>query len=216
MTRPWAIVLAVGFVAASHVAAAGPYQTLPLTAAGAAPSENSPVRAAPKPSDPYAIAQAGIVQLRTYLGQNPRRDAQLIEAFLETTIAPYFDFETMGRWAAGPFYRKLLPGQRVHFHAKIRSLFLSALARNLGSYGAALPSVRVLPPVARRWGNEMIVRAQVALPHTYPVTVDFRFYRRGSQWRIFDVAANGFSAVTYYRRHFAQAVRARGIAALTN
>ena len=214
MTRVWAIMMAIGFVAAPHLAAANAGN--PPAGAPGVSGPSAPREADRTPSHPHEIVRYGIAQLQAHLNQHRNRDAQRIEAFLGTTIALFFDFETMGRWAAGPFYRRLQPSERERFHAKIRDLFLGALARNLGSYGGTLPAVRVLPPMVRRWGDEMVVRAQVALPRTYPIAVDFRFYRRGNEWRIFDVAANGFSAVTYYRRHFARLVRLKGTAALTN
>jgi phospholipid transport system substrate-binding protein len=38
----------------------------------------------------------------------------------------------------------------------------------------------------------------------YPANLDFRFYRGKTGWKVFDVAANGSSALTYYRQYFAR------------
>ncbi|MEW8429523.1 MAG: ABC transporter substrate-binding protein [Candidatus Thiodiazotropha sp.] len=40
--------------------------------------------------------------------------------------------------------------------------------------------------------------------------MDFRFYRSEAGWKVFDVSANGNSAVAYYRRHFANQREAQG------
>ncbi|RKZ36806.1 MAG: ABC transporter substrate-binding protein, partial [Gammaproteobacteria bacterium] len=42
----------------------------------------------------------------------------------------------------------------------------------------------------------------------------FRFYRSPRGWRIFDVSANGASAVTFYRQYFSRQVRRFGLQAL--
>jgi phospholipid transport system substrate-binding protein len=38
----------------------------------------------------------------------------------------------------------------------------------------------------------------------YPTRIDFRFYRGESGWKIFDVSANGSSALAFYRQYFAR------------
>jgi phospholipid transport system substrate-binding protein len=36
----------------------------------------------------------------------------------------------------------------------------------------------------------------------YPASIDFRFYQSNEGWKIFDVTANGNSALAYYRQYF--------------
>lgn len=213
MGRRLAALLVGGcLLGASGAGIAGPYYSV---AGDPEPRPAQGRRAeAPAPRSPYDIVQFGIGELRGFLSRERARDPDAIEAFLGTVIAPYFDFETMSRWAAGPFYRELGAHERTRLREKIRGMFLEALARNLGSYALAVPPVQILPPLSRRWGDEMVVRARVLPEGAYPVMLDFRFYQRDDRWRIFDVAANGFSAVSFYRRHFAALVRAGGPAAL--
>ena len=219
MTRLIALVAGGLLAAASTVTHARPYYLIPGGAAdagtsGALSQVGVVTTTVSAPRAPHEIVGFGVSELRRFLETEPVRDPARIEAFLTQTIAPHFDFSTMARWAAGPFYRRLTPGHREQFHGKIRRMFLEAFARNLGSFAAAVPPVRIFPPLSSRWGDEMTVRARVFPPGTYPVTIDFRFFKRADEWRVFDVAANGFSAVSFYRRHFAAMVRAGGPAAL--
>jgi len=213
MPRTFAVLAAGCLMIACATATAAPYSTL---AAGVAATPRVGSGDSPDsfPSSPYDIVGFGVNELRRFLTHDTMRDPEAIETFLEESIAPYFDFEAMGRWAAGPFYRSLSTGERRRFHQKVRGMFLEALARNLGSYAITVPPVQIFPPMSRHWGDEMTVRARVFPDGGYPVTLDFRFYLRGDRWRVFDVAANGFSAVAFYRRHFASLVRASGPAAL--
>ena len=47
-----------------------------------------------------------------------------------------------------------------------------------------------------------MVPARVIFASGFAARLEFRFYWSGTAWRIFDVAANGASAVAYYRRYF--------------
>ena len=101
MTRVWDIMMAIGFVAAPHLAAADAGN--PPAGAPGVSGPSAPREADRTPSHPHEIVRYGIAQLHAHLNQHRDRDAQRIEAFLGTTIALFFDFETMGRWAAGHF-----------------------------------------------------------------------------------------------------------------
>jgi phospholipid transport system substrate-binding protein len=210
MLRITAVLTAGALAAAVSVASAAPvYDFKAATSA----TQNA-AGAQRGPSQPHDIVTSGVGELRQFLMNAQGRDPAQIREFLDRTIAPHFDFAAMGRWAAGPFYRRLSEPQRASYHLRLQHLFLASLARNLGSFATNVPPIQVLPPKTRRWGDETIVRARVQPQGGYPISVDFRFYRKGNEWRIFDVAANGFSAVTYYRRHFASLVRMHGSQAL--
>lgn len=208
MVRLGALLAAGLFATASLSSTAAPVYNFQLKGDDAKAAETA------QPASPHSIVTDGVDALRAFVNSGGAQSPADIEAFLDKAIAPNFDFETMARWSAGPFYRRLDAEQRDRFHEKIQSMFLGSLARNLGSYALALPRVQVYPAATLRWGDEMSVRARVVPQNGYPVTLDFRFYRRDDGWRIFDVAANGFSAVSFYRRHFAEQVRARGMSAL--
>ena len=211
MPHTFAVLAAGCLMVAGAAATAAPYSTFTAGAAAASRAEGGEPAA---PRAPYDIVGYGVNELRRFLAHDTVRNPDAIGTFLDESIAPYFDFEAMARWAAGPFYRSLSASERERFHQTVRDMCLEALARNLGSYAIAAPPVQVFPPMSRDWGDEMTVRARVFPDGGYPVTLDFRFYLRGDRWRVFDVAANGFSAVAYYRRHFASLVRAGGPATL--
>ena len=53
----------------------------------------------------------------------------------------------------------------------------------------------------------MMVSAAILNPGTYPARMDFRLYRSGDDWRVYDVAANGQSAIVHYRRELMRQIR---------
>ena len=156
------------------------------------------------------LVRNGIHRLNTFLIQEEVLEVESIRDYLLDQIAPHFDFNAMGRWAAGPFYPQLTDGQKIRFSTKLETLFFDALARNLGAYSRPLPKIQIYPTPFTRHSKQRIVRARVMPDRGYPINVDFRFASRHGEWKIYDISANGFSAAAYYRQHFARLAREKG------
>ncbi len=153
---------------------------------------------------PDELLREGVMRLNRFLAERGADDPEKLQAFLDHEIAPYFDFAYMSRWAAGRHYPYLSRAERDEFTERLRDLFLSALARNLGSYARPLPRIDVFPARAGRSPNEVAVLARVLPREGFSVRLEFRYYWSRQGWKIFDVAANGASAVAYYRRYFSE------------
>lgn len=164
----------------------------------------------PAPATPDQVVRRGVDRLTGFLmgAQNP--SPQAIRGFLDREIAPHFDFPYMARWAAGPMYRRLNAEQNARMTARLKDLFLSALAKNLGTFARPLPRVDVYPARATADGSQATVHARVVAAHGLLSGLNFRFYWNEQGWRIFDVSANGASAVAYYRRYFGEMFRRYG------
>ena len=181
----------------SDIASAQPYY---FPGAGKAPGAP---REAQQPG-PVSLLKAGLSRLIAYADQKERPSETQIAAFLDRNIAPYFDFAYMARWAGGQMWRGMSPDQRRAFESRLQRQFLGTLAERLTSYGGQ--QVKVLR--ARRGRpNEVVVGVAVQNPRGYPARLDFRFYRSSEGWKVFDVSANGSSAVMHYRKHFNRLMR---------
>ena len=180
----------------SAIADAQPYRP----GVGQAPGA---VRQAQQPG-PVSLLKTGLKRLIAFAGQEQQPSEREIAAFLDHEIAPYFDFSYMARWAGGKMWRGMSPDQRRNFESRLQRMFLGTLAERLTSYGGQ--QVKVMR--ARRGRpNEVIVGVAVINPRGYPARLDFRFYRSSEGWKVFDVSANGTSAVMHYRKHFNRMAR---------
>lgn len=157
---------------------------------------------------PDTLLREGMTKLIRFMRTSENPQPQQISAFLEREVAPYFDFDYMAAWAAGPLNRQMNDQQRLAFAQKIKQMLLGTLAKRLTSYDNQ--DVRFFRP---RWvgDNEVKVRVGILQAGGYPASLDFRFYRSNTGWKVFDVTANGNSALGYYRRHFADQARTRSI-----
>ena len=162
------------------------------------------------PAGPAQVLSRGIDRLTGFLIGARDPSPEEIAAFLNDEIAPHFDFTYMAAWATGPYHRQLDDKQRARLAARLEQLFLGALARNLGSFSQPLPRIDIYRPRPGRSAGETIVPARVIFASGFAVRLDFRFYWTGSAWRIFDVAANGASAVAWYRRYFGDVLKRLG------
>ncbi|MCP3866685.1 MAG: ABC transporter substrate-binding protein [Gammaproteobacteria bacterium] len=157
--------------------------------------------------DPGRILEQGLQRLIMFLSHKNRPADAQIAAFLDGEIAPYFDFNYMARWAGGRLWQAMTPQQRNEFEGELQQMFLGTLASRLSGYSGQ--QVRVMRPRAGRT-NEVTVDVAVLNEGGYPSRLKFRFYASSEGWKIFDVAANGSSAVMHYRKMFHSRMRKRG------
>jgi phospholipid transport system substrate-binding protein len=156
---------------------------------------------------PAALLKEGVTKLTSFIRTGEAQNPAQAMAYLEKDIAPYFDFAYMTRWAAGPAWREMSSAQRAEMQQTITTSFLTTLAQKLTTY--TNQPIRYFTP--RGHGkDEMTVSAWITQPAGYPTKLDFRFYKAKDGWKVFDVKANGNSAVVYYRDQFRNMYRYSG------
>ncbi len=158
---------------------------------------------------PDQLIRQAVNRLTGFLIGVKEASPQAVQEFVALELAEYFDFAYMAQWAAGPYYRKLDDLQKAALTAKMKDMFLGALARNLGSLQKPLPEVVVYPARPGRTANDATVVTRV-VSENMRTRINFRFYWNNGSWRVFDVAANGASAAAFYRRYFTALFRRFG------
>ena len=156
--------------------------------------------------EPAMLVEQGMNKMLAFLNQEQRPGEETLMAFLDKEIALFFDFPYMAKSAAGPVYRHMDQDQRDRMSDNIQQQFLAAMTARLTGYDNQ--QVRVVSQRFGRGGYTATVSVAVLQPRGYPARLDFRFYRSKTGWRVFDVSANGQSAVIHYRRQFRETLRA--------
>ena len=168
-----------------------------------------PQAAQPAEQNPAQVLRDGVNKMLGFLKQTPRPSSEQVAKFLTDEIAGYFDFTHMARFAAGGMARSMDADQLQKLETKLRDMFLGAMAQHLTAY--ADQAVEFLPP--RRGGqrgDEVTLPMAIIGPQGYPSELDFRLYRSEGGWKVFDVVANGSSALMFYRNYFRDAMRRGG------
>jgi len=170
-----------------------------------APRQVAPMPRPPVPEyakgSPAAVLEEGMERLLERL-RSKDLNTDLLRNYLDNEVAPYFDFDYMAKSAAGNMYRHMSEGQRIRMAKRIKQQFLSTMVQRLISYNNQTVSVvsQRMQPNARTG----MVTTAIRGPKGYPTRLDFRFYKAKEGWKVFDVMANGQSAVVHYRRQFRQ------------
>ncbi len=178
----------------------------PARAQTAAPARGAEAPAE-MPEGPAAAASAtlkeGMDKLLGFLALKELPNRLQVAAFLDREIAPYFDFEYMAKWVAGPASEGMSAQDKKAMAAHLEADFLGTLASRLMDYQGQ--QIRMLPP---RMGPRGDVSVNVALlgAQSYPAKLEFRMYNSPTGWRVYDVVANGQSAAAYYRVQFQRMV----------
>jgi phospholipid transport system substrate-binding protein len=153
---------------------------------------------------PAAIVKSGISKLTAFIQRGGTQNRAKTMTFLETEVAPYFDFAYMTRWAAGPAWRTMSPKQRANMQTRLTNAFMTTLVQKLATY--TNQPIRYFTPRGQG-SNDVSVSAWIMQPHGIPTKMDFRFYKSKDGWKIFDVKSAGNSAVLYYRKMFREMYR---------
>jgi phospholipid transport system substrate-binding protein len=147
------------------------------------------------------LVREGVENLLGFMGQTPRPTALRMAVFLEEYVAPHFDFALMTRMSLGAAGNRLSDIEKKDIQQKLEQDFLETLSSRLASFDA--PKVRFYRPRQGR-GQRVSVSVGIANPGQYPSRLEFRLFLGKSGWKVYDVLANGNSAVNYYRQKFAR------------
>lgn len=160
----------------------------------------------PKPNKPRSeveeaavVLKAGLGKLMAFFkGDKPPSPQQIVQ-FLDREIAPYFDFAYMAKWAAGGLYGRLNVDQKKKLETDIKAQFLTTMAQKLTTFSNQTVTY-LRPKVSGR--NQVELSIAIGNPGSYPARLDFRMYKGNDGWKVYDVSANGSSAMMYYRQYY--------------
>jgi|GEM_PF-726904 len=148
---------------------------------------------------PDALLKHGIYKVVDFLRNSSTRDLGQILKFIDSEIAGYFDFARMTKLAAGRYARNMTQNELEKLEHKIRAAFIRSLSKNLVDYAYTNKNIRFFKPRRSQFGNEVTVTAMITHPHGYPTRIAFKFHPTPKGWKVYDLSANGQSAILHYR-----------------
>lgn len=142
------------------------------------------------------------------------RDALLAEParlqrLVREHLVPHVDLARLSALAVGRAWRTATPAQRERFVAEFERLLVGTYATGLlefETWEIRYPPQRFAPDA-----DDLLVRTEIIRPKAPPVPVDYRMYREGGRWRVYDVVIEGISFASTYRTSFEQEVRHGGL-----
>ncbi|MBF0471926.1 MAG: ABC transporter substrate-binding protein [Gammaproteobacteria bacterium] len=177
--------------------------TLPLIATAAPPRQTADLphqRSSENGvQEPARILRDAVTALTSFSHEAKGHDEAALRRFLGQQVLPIFDFERMAYWAMGRAARTATPQQQQEITIRIREEFTQMLVTRLQQFKGE--HIEYLKPRKNRNGNVILaLRAVDRQQQRPPITLLFKLHQRHDGWKIFDVVANGYSVINYFRQ----------------
>ncbi|NCY06114.1 MAG: ABC transporter substrate-binding protein [Betaproteobacteria bacterium] len=144
-------------------------------------------------------------QQRQELLNNPQK----LSEFVSQVVMPHVDFERMTALAVGRTWRSATPEQQQRISLEFRNLLTRTYAGALQALRDQ--KIRLKPFRGDAAEAEVVVRSEIVGSRGDPIGLDYRLYRQGESWKIYDINIAGVWLVETYRNQFASEINARGL-----
>jgi phospholipid transport system substrate-binding protein len=142
---------------------------------------------------------------RSTIDRNPGK----IYGLVDQILVPHFDFEKITRAAVGKHWSKATPAQQRSLTSGFQQVLIRTYAKALLNYSGE--EIRYLPEKPGRSASSVTVPTEVREPGSQPVPIDYRLYKKGGSWKVYDVIIDRVSLVSNYRSSFNSQIRQDGI-----
>ena len=138
-----------------------------------------------------------------------QKNPDQIYPLVEDLVLPHFDFTKMSQWVLGVNWRSASDDQKARFTEQFRTLLVRTYAKALLEYTDQ--KINYLPFHAEGDAKSVVVRTEIVQPGGQNIPVYYSMYRKGDEWKVYDISIDGASLVTTYRTSFAEDIRQSGL-----
>ena len=140
-------------------------------------------------------------------------DPQKINQTVNELIAPNFDFPKMSRWVLGKNWREASAEQQIRFTGAFQKLLIRTYSKALMDSNNV--GIKYLPVRAAEDSKKVTVKTEVDRQNGGPlIPINYRLYKAGNDWKVYDISIDGVSLVSTYRGSFNDEIKKRGLEAL--
>lgn len=161
--------------------------------------------AAPAPTEDL---RKSIDEVISYLG-NRTLDRTARRAEVVKIIRAKFDFDAMGRFILGTYWRELTPADRVAFVERFGQILENTYMNRIESY----TDEKVKYGEEKRADDKARV-ATLVVSKTKEIPVDYKVYLKGEAWFVYDVTIEGVSLVRNFQETYTEVYRKNGMPGL--
>ena len=123
-----------------------------------------------------------------------------------------FDFSEIARRSLGRYWQPLSEAQRTEFVGLFGDLLERSYISKIELYGGE----KIIYSGERVDGDLATVSTKIITKNGTEVPVDYRLFRRGENWMIYDVNIEGISLVSNYRTQFNKIIQTNGFNTLVD
>ena len=141
-----------------------------------------------------------------------RGDSKIAErrAAVRKIADEIFDFGEIARRSLGRYWQPLTEPQRTEFVGLFSDLLERSYISKIELYGGE----KIIYSGERVEGDLATVSTKIITKNGTEVPVDYRLFKKGDRWMIYDVNIEGISLVSNYRTQFNKIIQTNGYNAL--
>ncbi len=160
-----------------------------------------------------SISEEVLRILNTDDTENYKQDPTKLYGLVYDIILPVVDFNAFAKLTLGRHWRKASAEQRGRFVSEFKGMLIRTYTKYLVDYAGT--EVHLLPArTPNNGGKRQIVYTEVTVPGKQPLPVNYSFWRRGGDWKVYNVTVNGLSLVQLFRTDFAREINQSSLDAL--
>jgi len=123
-----------------------------------------------------------------------------------------FDFAEIARRSLGRYWQPLTEPQRSEFVGLFGDLLERSYISKIETYGGE----KIVYSGERMDGDLAVVSTKIITKNGTEVPIDYRLFRRGDSWKVYDVNIEGISLVSNYRTQFNKIIQTSGYNSLVD
>lgn len=128
------------------------------------------------------------------------KDFKKVTVYVDGLIETHTDFELIANLVLGKLWKEATDNQKQQFNNEFRTLLVRTYSRAFMEINNW--TINYLPIIPLSDEKKIVIKTQVIQSGQKPISIDYKMYSEGEQWKIYDLIIEGVSLVTNYRTIF--------------
>lgn len=128
------------------------------------------------------------------------KDFKKVTVYVDGLIETHTDFELIANLVLGKLWKEATDNQKQQFKTEFRKLLVRTYSRAFMEINNW--TINYLPIIPLSDEKKVVIKTQVIQSGQKPISIDYKMYNAGEQWKIYDLIIEGVSLVTNYRTIF--------------
>lgn len=128
------------------------------------------------------------------------KDFKKVTVYVDGLIETHTDFELIANLVLGKLWKEATDNQKQQFNNEFRTLLVRTYSRAFMEINNW--TINYLPIIPLSDEKKIVIKTQVIQSGQKPISIDYKMYNAGEQWKIYDLIIEGVSLVTNYRTIF--------------
>lgn len=124
-------------------------------------------------------------------------------AALRKAVGERFDYEEMSKRTLAQFWQKRTPAEQKEFVVLFSDLLERSYSNKIDTY----TDEKVVYGDENVEGEYAVLKTKIITKRNVDVPIDYKLFKKSSEWKVYDVVIEGVSLVNNYRNQFNKIIR---------